>query len=163
MKTIALTHGQLALVDDEDFEKFGHLSWAAQYNKSNNSYYAFRTFDINKKRFKQYLHREIMAARKGQDVDHKDYNTLNCQKYNLRICSHAQNMYNRSGPNKNSTSGIRGVHWNKEKRKWQAQIKVDGKHMFLGYFQDKIMAYAASVKARAYYFGEFQGAYVASH
>lgn len=56
---------------------------------------------------------------------------------------------------KANTSGVKGVHWYKQRRKWQAYIAVANKNITLGYF-DSIEAAAAKVaQARAQYHGEF--------
>lgn len=38
---------------------------------------------------------------------------------------------------KNNTSGYKGVTWDKSRQKWQAQMNINNKHIFLGYFKDK--------------------------
>ena len=57
-------------------------------------------------------------------------------------------------PDARASSGFRGVDWHKGKRKWQAQIKVDGKNKHLGLFEapargevDAALAYDAAVRA----------------
>ena len=55
-----------------------------------------------------YLHRDIMNT--SDVVDHKDGNTLNCRKYNLRCCTQSQNAKNMRISTTN-TSGVKGVCW----------------------------------------------------
>ena len=86
------------------------------------------------KRKIQYLHRLVMDAPKGVQVDHIDGNKLDCRRTNLRLCTHAGNMRN-SRMRKNNTSGRKGVSWHRRYGKWQAQIRVNGKLIFLGYFE----------------------------
>jgi hypothetical protein len=38
---------------------------------------------------------------------------------------------------KNSSTHFKGAIWNKLKNKWHAQIMVDRKNLFLGYFDSK--------------------------
>ena len=80
-----------------------------------------------------------MNASGGQIVDHIDGNGLNCQKDNLRICTHSQNQHN-SGIRRNNTSGYIGVSWSKREEKWIAQITVNGKVKRIGAFDDVIEA-----------------------
>lgn len=35
--------------------------------------------------------------------------------------------------NKNNTSDIKGVSWDKEKKKWEAHISINGKNVHIGY------------------------------
>lgn len=73
---------------------------------------------------------------------------------NLRQATKSQNGCNR-GPNKNNTSGFKGVHWYKARNKWCADIWIEGAKKHLGYFkniEDAAEAYrVASIK----YHGEF--------
>jgi hypothetical protein len=81
------------------------------------------------------LHRFIMDANDNIEIDHKDTNKLNNRCLNLRTATRIQNMHN-IAKKRDNTSGVVGVCWNKEKGKWKAQIKDNGKNKFLGYFYD---------------------------
>lgn len=154
MKKIFLTQNQVALVDNSDFEELNKYKWFA--NKRGNSFYALRTSkkDKNGKVKTILMHRVIMSDPVGFDIDHIDNNGLNNQKKNLRVCTHAQNTRNR-GIQKNSTSKLKGVTWNKTGNKWQAQIRVDGKYIYIGLFEDKQKAYEAYCQACVKYHGEY--------
>ena len=84
MKEIILTQGQVALVDDEDFEYLNQWKWCAI--KSRKTYYTTRTIYIPCK-MTVIMHRIIMNTPLDMTVDHIDHNGLNNQKYNLRICT----------------------------------------------------------------------------
>ncbi|WQZ00671.1 HNH homing endonuclease [Xanthomonas phage NP1] len=75
---------------------------------------------------------------------------------NLRECSPAENHQNR-GKRSDNSSGIPGVGWRKEKKKWQAYIKLNGKQIFLGYFDtiEEAAAARAAAKARHHTFQKF--------
>ncbi len=148
MKQVQLTQGKVALVDDEDFERLSKFKWHALYTKGH--WYAVRTMD---KRL-IFMHREIMAAPSRAQVDHKDGNGLNNQQYNLRLATNAQNGRNR-GKQHNNTSGYKGVYWNKQDRKWRANIRCDGRIIHLGYFVNSEDAARAYNDAAIKYFGEF--------
>jgi hypothetical protein len=94
------------------------------------------------------LHRFVMSVTDPTiEVDHEDHNGLNCQRYNLRLCTHTQNQGNRR--KQTSSSQFKGVYWNKAKKKWQAGIQINGKSKHLGYFaveQDAGLAYANAAK-----------------
>lgn len=63
-------------------------------------------------------------------------------------------MMNR-GIQKNNTSGITGVYYNKKYSKWHARIKVNGEYIHLGYFDDINEAASARYNAEQRYFKEF--------
>lgn len=80
------------------------------------------------------LHRLVMGLPPMDlDIDHQDHNGLNDRKYNLSACTRSQNMLNRKGATKSSSSGIRDVYRTKTGR-WLASIKVDKKPRGLGTF-----------------------------
>ena len=158
MKLIPLTQGQFAKVDDEDFEKFGGFKWCAKWSECTNSFYAHReTYKSCGGRTTSTLHRSVMGNLPGTLVDHRNSDTLDCQKENLRICSRSQNAMNRKGATAKSKSGIRGVSLYKPNGKWVAHIKINGKNKNLGYFEMKEDAAAAYAAANKKYYGEFGG------
>jgi len=134
MKEIQLTRGYVAIVDDEDFERFGHYKWKADVRKSG-IVYAKRFDEKCKKgvrtRKSFYLHREIMGAN-GRDnlVDHENGNGLDCQKVNLRQCTHAENLRNKFC--RKSATGFKGVHPTPGGR-FAARITC-GKYIYIGTF-----------------------------
>lgn len=77
--------GKFIKVDDEDFEAYGHLKWHLSASR-----YAARKSGTRG----VYLHRLIMNAPQGMVVDHKNHDTLDCRKSNLRVCSQADNCRN---------------------------------------------------------------------
>ena len=77
-----------------------------------------------------YFHRLIMDAKKGEEVDHIDKNSLNNHKSNLRLCTRKQNNQNASIRIDNIT-GYKGVSFNSLRNKFTAQINVNGKRLFL--------------------------------
>jgi hypothetical protein len=101
-----------------------------------------------------FLHRFIVSCPVGMQVDHINGDTLDNRRSNLRICTITENNRN-CHKYKNNTSGYKGVHWDKEKRKWRAAIKVNKKIISLGRFDDPEKAYEAYVAASKKYHGEF--------
>ena len=140
MKTIPLTQGKFAIVDDEDFEKLNVHKWHLQ-KSANFYYYAVRRKNIRGKEIAIYMHREILGLRPtdNQVVDHIDHEGLNNRRFNIRICTNQENRMN-SKHNKNSLSKFKGVSWHKHRRKWYASIKVNGRSQHLGSFDSEIEA-----------------------
>ncbi len=83
-------------------------------------------------------------------LDHIDRNKVNNRIENLREVSHTCNMRN-CKQRKNTSSGITGVHWNKEKKKWHVQIRVLKKLIHLGYYDTKLEAAQARWEAEVKY------------
>lgn len=152
MKFIELSKGQKAIVDDEDFDWLSRWNWYA--HNPMGKFYALRTIGGYKDRKALFMHRLIIGAKKGQDVDHKNGNGLDNRKENLRIATRAQNQANKSG-NKNSTSKYRGISWNSRVKKWVAQIVCRGKHYHLGYFKKELEAVDVWNKKAKKIYGEF--------
>jgi hypothetical protein len=149
MAIITLTRGMQVELDDEDFEALSHLKWYALAG-GGGKFYAYRM--QARKGF--LMHRVIMNAPDGMEVDHKNGNTLDCRRNNLRIVTHGQNMMN-SAIRSHNTSGLKGVSWNKQRQKWRADIRVSRRQINLGFFADKDVAYAAYCEASQKHHGEF--------
>ncbi len=150
MKEIQLTQGQVALVDDEDYEHLNQWKWYAHKFKS--TYYAGRTCRASGKPKTIKMHREIMKTPAGFLCDHKDHNGLNNQKCNLRNCTKSEN--NANGTSMGSSKYL-GVSYYKAAKKWQAYIRKDNKPIFLGKHDSENMAGKAYNEAALKYHGEF--------
>lgn len=144
--TIKTTRGDEVLIDKETLEIIGGRSvFLTGWGK-------YPAISMNRK--PHYLHRLVMDAPQGSQVDHIDGNVLDCRRANLRLASHAQNQRN-SRIYRNNRSGFKGVSRYKRTGKWQACIKVDNKLRHLGYFPNPKEAAAAYDKAARELHGEF--------
>lgn len=102
------------------------------------------------------LHRLIMNAPKDKVVDHINRNKWDNRKSNLRICTKAENNWNKTLNKKlNATSKYRGVKWHKKDCCWQASIQVKKKIMWLGAFSSEEKAAERYDDAAAHFYGEF--------
>jgi len=123
MKEIPLTQGQVALVDDEDFERVNQYKWCACWYKRPKTFYAKRRIiKEDGRNSTQYLHRFILNAPQSKQVDHRNHNGLDNTKGNIRLVTNGQNSLN-SRPSANMSSKYKGVH--KQGRKWHARISYN--------------------------------------
>lgn len=150
MRRIKLTQDRYALVDDDDYDYLSQFKW--MYNRKRG--YAVRNPPrILGYRKSVYMHREIVKAPSGFEIDHINNIKLDNRKKNLRICSHLENQ--RNLPLSRNKSGYRGVSWYKPTNKWRATIKVDKKFKHLGLFINIIDAAKAYDNAAKIYHGSF--------
>lgn len=158
---IQLTKGYIAFIDACDVD-LADFKWYALTPKNCNMVYARHQvpYRRNSKRTIWLLHRVILGRMLGRDllrreqVDHINLNGLDNRRENLRLATPGQNHQNR-GAQRNNISGYKGVVWDKDRRKWQSRIAVDGKRYFLGRFDTPELAHAAYCEAAKRYHGEF--------
>lgn len=131
MREILLTQGKVALVDDDDFEWLVQWKWYA--HKTKNNWYARRDEKRHPVRKRIYMHVQIMGNSDGLDIDHKNGNGLDNRKFNLRKCTHTENLFN-TKISPNNTSGYKGASYDKRREMWMAKIGIGGKTKFLGYY-----------------------------
>lgn len=125
------------------------------HKRSGNRIYFNRQVKENNMLTSKHLHREIMNCPRGLFVDHINGNTLDNRKCNLRICNNAENSRN-SKINYNNKYGYKGVSKRKGLKKcWLAQIMVNRKVIFLGYFKTAKKAHEEYCKAAKKYHGKF--------
>jgi len=149
MKEIKLTQGKIALIDDEDYGYLNQFKWCA--DKLGSTFYAKRRLYISiKEQYNIYMHRIIMNAPKGMEVDHIDHNGLNNQKYNLRICTKCQNNRNKLPSGKSKYLGVSA-----EDIKYKAEIMINHNKIRIGRFTTEEAAARAYDKKAKEYFGEF--------
>ena len=100
---------------------------------------------------------EILSLAHGdpRQGDHKNGDTLDNQRPNLRITTNAENGRNRRR-HRDNASGFKGVHWNKPRQRWQARITIDGQLLHLGHRHTAKAAFEELyVPAALKHFGEF--------
>lgn len=152
MKKIQLANNKgVVLVDDSDFEELSKNKWCIHQGKY--TAYAKTTVYRDGKKKTIRMHRLIMNAPKGMDVDHRDGNGLYNFRSNLRICTHSQNMMNQR--RYAGTSKYKGVSWEKRWGKWEAKIRENGKDHYLGSSSSEIECAKMYDSAALKYFGEF--------
>lgn len=154
MKKILLTQGQFAIVDDEDFEELNKFKWHARKDTKSGDFYSCRNKRVNIDKKYVQMHRQVMEYPKGKMIDHRNHNTLDNRKCNLRVCTNSQNQMN-AKLSKTNKSGVTGVYFSKKVKKWVAQIRADKKQKYVGIFTDKDDAIKARKEAEEKYFKTF--------
>lgn len=149
MRTIpVLRSPRPALVSDEDYERLACRRWQLHPQG-----YAFTNGGGRRERRTIYMHREILGAPAGLEVDHADGDPLNNQRENLRLCTRSQNEANK--PAYGGTSRYKGVCWDAGKRKWKAQVQIAGKRTHIGRYATEMEAARAYDAAARNEFGPF--------
>ena len=137
MKEIPLSKGFVAIVDDEDFEELSRYKWHVLLCRKSNSAYANRSEQVAQKKWRKVqMHRQILNAEKGVQVDHINGDGLDNRRSNLRLCTQEQNLANRR-PMKGGSSKYKGVCWVTRLGKWVAQCTWDNKVHYLGAFDEE--------------------------
>lgn len=119
MKEIALTKNQVALVDDDDYERVS----SAQWHTTGHGRWLYARDGAG-----LLMHRIIMSPPPGAHIDHINHNGLDNRRANLRLCTREQNMGNRNKAD-NTSSRYKGVYWDSQRNKWRATIGKDNKHL----------------------------------
>jgi len=135
-------------VDAEDYDWLSRHKWCAV--KGRDTFYAHRGCNGTI----VSMHREILRAPKGAVCDHKNHNGLYDRKSNLRLCTSAQNQYNKR-PKKGCSSRYKGVVRRGDYKRWRARIGFNRKRVHLGDFADEKQAATAYDDKAAELFGEF--------
>lgn len=158
-RLIPLTKGQYTIVWESDYEWLSQWVWNAMKSNSTGTHYAVRAEKINGKWISILMHRQILgiysSSHPDQIGDHEDsINTLDNRRSNLRIADPSESSANTRTPS-NNTSGFKGASFDKEKGRWEGNIRWEGKQYFLGYFNSREAAHLAYCKRAEELHGEF--------
>lgn len=143
-KIIPLTQGAHAIVDDDMYDYLMQWKWCLNVGMGGKRY-AQRRPGIT-------MHRVIMQAPGGVEVDHVDGDGLNNQRCNMRLVTRQQNTWNQK-PRHGSI--YKGISFDKNARKWRAFIRIEKKNKHLGCFTSDLDAARAYDQAAREHFGAF--------
>ena len=129
VRLIPFGDGLYAYVDAADYEELSRHTWRRDNG------YAVR----HEKGKRIYMHRIIVNAPPGMVVDHIDGSRANNCRFNLRICTRAENQLNLPR-RRDSRSGYKGVFHDKKGGRWYVLCRGRGEEHWGGYFDDTVEA-----------------------
>lgn len=154
---VFLTKDMIALVDPVDLPLVDGRKWQA--SKGNGGYYARHTLKTDGKNVSVYMHRVITGCPRGYVVDHRNGDTLDNRRRNLRIATVPQNASNVDYTDPNTASQYRGVSLEVRRKgwrtPWRARVRVLGVDVSLGFYEDEVAAARAVDLRLVAEFGEF--------
>jgi AP2 domain len=150
---IPLSKGRVALVDDRDYERVRRYKW-----HFTGRYAQTRTPSPERKHL--LLHRFLLEAPTGIQVDHVNGDPLDCRRNNMRLTDSRGNNRNRrplaAWNGRPPSSKYKGVWYERHGlRSWRAGISVGSRRMYLGRFQSEDEAALAYNAAARRLHGEF--------
>jgi hypothetical protein len=148
MKKIRLTRGKHALVDDEDYEELSQYNWQASPRRQ--TWYAQRIGYRNGRRTTIHMHCHLLKWHGG--IDHINHNGLDNRRENLRKATQSVNKQN-TRKKSGTTSRYLGVSWSVSHKKWQVQIRIDGKSTYVGRSVSELEAARLYDKAALEHYG----------
>lgn len=140
------------LVDADDWARLCNLAWHVIESGSGHLYVAH---SISSKVGHISMHRMILSAPKNLMIDHINGNGLDNRKENLRLATNAQNQYNRRKTHGVSSSKFKGVSFTRARGRWAAQIRVQKRLIWLGYYQTEEEAALAYNAGAIKHYGAF--------
>lgn len=150
---VPLTQGYEAIIDAADAALVEIANWQAIIGPTSRTVYAGATFR-GQGRARTLMHRHVLFAPPGIEIDHINGNGLDNRRANLRFATGSQNKCNIPARASNEC-GLKGVTLHPGGRLWRAKIQLRGKQIHLGYFRSKEAAFAAYTEASASLHGEY--------
>lgn len=140
-----LTKGGVALVSPEDIDVLLESCWRVHIGRS-----TYRTI-LSSNGGKHILARRVMGAPDGVLVDHKNRDTADCRRENLRLCDKSQNGANSAGwAGRSLPKGV-----TKSGDKYAAAIGHRRQRLYLGTYSTVEAAAKAYAAVAISLFGEF--------
>lgn len=142
-------------IDVADLKLIASYSWRVYVDNKKGYMRVETSVTENNKTTHFMLARFLMNFPKGKFSDHKDCDSLNNRRSNLRLATQKENSRNAPKTIRKTHSKFRGVSWHKRKNKWIATCAINTKNKFLGYFSTEIDAAKAYDKTAKELHGEF--------
>lgn len=144
---LPIGRGLFTQVDSDARQEIWGQKWSAHERVvGSGKIYAHRSARVGDERSKKThitLHSQVAGVILGSEVDHKDGDSLDNRRENLRACKHAENGRNLPKWSSPTSSKFKGV-CHRPNGKWQAYITLSGRQLYIGIFDTEEAA------ARAY-------------
>jgi hypothetical protein len=150
MKTLPLTRGRVAIIDDADYEALSQFKWC--YSGGDSGYAVRRVSKAEGGRI-VYLHRLIAKAQEGEVVDHINRDKMDNTRANLRLVTAQHNVINRPIHKRNKT-GIKGVYMSPF-GKYVVNMSLNNRTKYLGTFDTLDQAEACRAAACEKFYGVY--------
>jgi hypothetical protein len=136
MKEIPLTQGKVAIVDDEDFDELNRYKWCA--DRGFGTWYAHRggrTVD-GVRGPKVKMHKQILVAPVGMEIDHINGDGLDNRRCNLRVATRRLNRYNVHTRNETRMGLPLGVAIIRKRSRirFRARVGINGHDTYIGQY-----------------------------
>lgn len=148
----------IVLIDEEDADSVLRLKW--EVSKTSRAVGGFVHFAVrsrvrvNGRYVRKSLGTFLMNPGPGFEVDHKNGNSLDNRRENLRLATRSQNIAN-TRKSTSSKSPFKGIYFHKAKQRWHASAKFQGKPIHIGYFDSAVDAAIAYDNCARLIHGEF--------
>ena len=153
-RKIYLGEDEWTLVSPMDYYRLKNFKW--YLNGNGKEFYAFRNVKIGPGKTKMVsMHRQLMDPPPHLLVDHRNNNTLDNRRANLRLATYAENACNRPKIRTKTSSQYIGVYLEKRTGRYTSKIRINGKRLWLGRFASELAAAKVYDAAARKYHGEF--------
>lgn len=142
---IPLSQGHYALIDLEDYPVIGAFRWCSHHR------YAMRNTWDGKVHYVS-MSRQILGFPECF-CDHKNGDTLDNRRTNLRQATRSQNCAN--AVKRCGAAPWKGIWWDKRRNGWKAEVTQGDKHFKSQLFQDPMEAAKAYDSIAREVFGEY--------
>jgi AP2 domain len=139
-----------ALVDEEDYEELKNRKWYFSGGSRNRGYATTSMRKEDGKWKTIYMHQLIMPPAEEKVTDHRNGNTLDNRRSNLRSCIKSldrANCIHKANPDRITSSRFKGVSFKKSIKRWIARIGSGTNREWLGCFATEELAAQAYNKA----------------
>ena len=141
MRQIELSQGEVALVDDADYEHLSGYKWFYRGERGGKQGYAVRHGKKTDTKKTIYLHREVLREEvsPGHEVIFLNYDRLDCRKENLRVATKEEARQHHRVRCDNQ-QGAKGIRYDGETDTWTAYRYRSGHAYPVGSFGSKEQA-----------------------